>query len=150
MTRGDLHWYLGVEINRIGHQHISVSQGQYVRDMLEVHGVSDVKPASMPCDAGIVYVKRQQEEEMFDIEKYRKLIGSLLYLSVTSRPDICFIVNSLSRFVTDPSEIHWNAAKRLLRYLKRSIDFALHDHYDAELGDGILYSYTVIQIGVVA
>ena len=51
---------------------------------------------------------------------YRQLVGSLQYLSLT-RPDISFTVNKLSQFMHQPSESHWQALKRLLRYLKAII-----------------------------
>ena len=46
-----------------------------------------------------------------------KLVGSLIYLN-TTRPDITFVVGILSRFMHHPCEGHWNAAKRVLKYLK--------------------------------
>ena len=56
---------------------------------------------------------------------YRELVGSLLYLARCTRPDIAFAVNALSRFSTSPGRPHWTAAKRVLRYLKGSIDRAV-------------------------
>ena len=55
---------------------------------------------------------------------YRSLIGSLLYLT-TSRPDILFAVSVLSRFMHSPSEKHFSAAKRVLRYIKGTIDLGV-------------------------
>lgn len=51
-----------------------------------------------------------------DPRKYRQLIGSLQYLQFT-RLDIAYAVNRLSQFMHQPTEDHWQAAKRLLRYL---------------------------------
>jgi hypothetical protein len=48
---------------------------------------------------------------------YAELVGALLYLSVMTRPDIAFAVGGLSRFMSSPTVEHWNAAKRVLRYL---------------------------------
>ena len=48
--------------------------------------------------------------------RYRALVGSLLYLSCHTRPDISFAVGVLPRFVERPSVIHWKAGKRVLRY----------------------------------
>ena len=51
---------------------------------------------------------------------YKQLIGELLWIGTIARPDICFAVNTLARYAKEPKEIHWEAAKRVLRYLKGS------------------------------
>lgn len=48
---------------------------------------------------------------------HRQLIGALIHLSNTVRPDIAFAVNYLSRFIESPVLSHWNAAKLILKYL---------------------------------
>ncbi|XP_070017729.1 secreted RxLR effector protein 161-like [Nicotiana sylvestris] len=55
---------------------------------------------------------------------YRKIIGSLLYLTA-SRPDIVFSVGLCARFQANPKESHVNAVKRILRYVKSTIDLCL-------------------------
>ena len=50
--------------------------------------------------------------------QYLELVGSLMYLSVATRPDITHSVNVLSQFNENPNEEHWGAPKRVLRYLK--------------------------------
>jgi hypothetical protein len=57
--------------------------------------------------------------------EFRSIIGGLQYLSLT-RPDICFAVNKLSQFMHQPIVTHWSAAKRLLRYLKKTIFLGIH------------------------
>ena len=57
---------------------------------------------------------------------YRQAIGSLLYLSTISRPDISFAVNYLSRFSSKPKNSHWKMIKRVFQYLKGSIHFGIH------------------------
>lgn len=56
---------------------------------------------------------------------YRKLVGSLQYLAFT-RPDVSFGFNRLAQFMHSPSEIHWQALKRVLRYLKGTIHHGLY------------------------
>ena len=64
--------------------------------------------------------------EMSEIHpQYRSLVDNLLYMSVVSRPDISFIVSSLSQFLSNPGKDHWIAAKRVLRSLKGSSDLGL-------------------------
>jgi hypothetical protein len=60
-----------------------------------------------------------------DPTPYRKLVGSLQYLAFT-RPDVSFAVNRLSQFMHSPSQLHWQALKRVLRYLKGTIHHGLY------------------------
>jgi hypothetical protein len=75
---------------------------------------------------------------------YRMAIGQLLYLTTKTRPDIVVAVRFLSRKVASPTELHWAAVKRLLRYLSGTQDYGIHispqsdtlvDHADADWGD---------------
>jgi len=60
--------------------------------------------------------------EKADASLYRSLTGSLLYLTAT-RPDILYVTSLLSRFMQSPSQIHFGAAKRILKYLRGTIDY---------------------------
>lgn len=62
-----------------------------------------------------------------DPTPYRKLVGGRQYLSLT-RPDISYTVNRLSQYMHSPSELHWTALKRVLRYLKGTIYHGLFLH----------------------
>ncbi len=55
---------------------------------------------------------------------YKQLIGSLMYL-VNTRPDICFAVNTLSRFMVESKRVHWVAARHILRYLRGTVGYVL-------------------------
>jgi hypothetical protein len=61
---------------------------------------------------------------MVDNTTYRQLIGILIYLTNT-RPDLSYAVNILSRFMQQPRDNHWNAAKRVLRYIQGTKYFGL-------------------------
>ncbi|KAK6119904.1 hypothetical protein DH2020_046351 [Rehmannia glutinosa] len=63
--------------------------------------------------------------KVVDQTRYRALIGSLLYLTA-SRPDITFAVGKLSQFLHAPTDNHWIACKRVLRYLKGSKYMGVH------------------------
>jgi hypothetical protein len=65
---------------------------------------------------------------------YHRLVGSLNYLT-TTRPNIAYSVNILSQFMAKPFEIHWKTAKKVLRYLKGTINFGIMytDEFDVEL-----------------
>jgi hypothetical protein len=56
---------------------------------------------------------------------YREAVGSLNWASVGTRPDISFVVGTLSQFLENPGEVHWEAVKRVFRYLKGTKDLRL-------------------------
>ena len=62
--------------------------------------------------------------ESVDATMYHQMIGSLMYLKNT-RPDICFDVNTLIQFLTNPRYVHLNAAKHILRYLRGMVDYGI-------------------------
>lgn len=91
---GRLHHCLGLEFNEKDRV-IHISQTGYVNDILKRFGMESCKPAATPLDAN---QKLTQAKEPLNDESYpyRELIGSLMYLALGTRPDICFAVNSLS------------------------------------------------------
>ena len=85
----------------------------------------DCNPAPTPMIARLSAVNSGEKRDAEDHELYRTLVGSLLYLSCWSRPDISFAVSELSRFVAAPGHEHLVAAKHLLRYLKGTNDLGI-------------------------
>lgn len=70
-------------------------------------------------------LKKEDGAQKQDDKAYRSLVGSLLYL-IAIHPDIVFVVNYLSRFIQSPSQIHFVAVKRVLRYLKGTVEFGIY------------------------
>jgi hypothetical protein len=81
------------------------------------------KPASSPCPAGSK-LSKYDGDPLPDFTEYRQVVGALLYCTLT-RPEIAFSVNQLCQHMHSPSTTHWSAAKRVLRYLKNTIDHGL-------------------------
>jgi len=79
---------------------------------------------SLPLSLSMCPQTEAEKQEMRSIP-YRSLVGCLIYLSNTTRPDICYIVNRLARFLSNPGKQHWQAAKKVLRYLKGTHDLGL-------------------------
>ncbi|KAK9130140.1 hypothetical protein Sjap_010627 [Stephania japonica] len=104
-----------VSRSRIG---ISVSQRKYTLDLLKETGMLRSKPSETPMEPNL---KLDAKEEEADVDKgrYQRLVGKLIYLANT-RPDICFAVSLVSRFMSRPKESHMEAVFRILRYLKGS------------------------------
>jgi hypothetical protein len=75
------------------------------------------------------WYEKKMNEASTDLGKidphlYRQLIGSLMYL-VNTRPDICYVVNILSQFTSQPRQTHWIVAKHVLRYLRGTVGYGL-------------------------
>jgi hypothetical protein len=78
------------------------------------------KPISIPMSTSIK-LSRFEDSTIANPTLYKSTIGSLQYLSI-SRPDIAFPVNKVSQFMQDPRDSHWTTLKRILRYLKSTIN----------------------------
>jgi hypothetical protein len=62
--------------------------------------------------------------ELIDATMYRQIIGSLMYLTNTW-PYICFVVNTMSQYLVEPKRVHLVAAKHVMKYLKRTLEYGL-------------------------
>jgi hypothetical protein len=76
--------------------------------------------------------------ELVGVTLYTQIIGLLMYLTNT-RPDICFVVNTLSQYLVEPRSVHLVAANHVMRYLKGLLDYGLYYTGD---NDFKLFSYT--------
>ena len=83
------------------------------------------KPVSTPVDTSTKLLKATDEDQCVDQQLYQSAIGSLLCLSVGTRPDITYSVSTMARFSAKPTKQHWTALKRIMRYLKGTIDFGI-------------------------
>ena len=86
--------------------------------------MKDTKGASAPMVAS--YLKHDGEHNVLSKnEQYRQAVGALLYIAITTRPDITAAVNILCRSVGKSCQRDWNAVKEVMRYLKQSADLKL-------------------------
>lgn len=109
-------------------KYLTVDQTKYIQDLLHRFNMSDCNGVRTPMDPNQVFTKPcpSDSETRVDVNiPYQEAIGSLLYVSQGTRPDINFAVNYLSRFNNNYNQSHWNAVKRIMRYLKATIDTKL-------------------------
>ena len=127
---GELKYFLGIEVV-YGKSGIYLMQRKYLLDVLFRFGMSECKPLTQPIDTNTKLCS-SDGEILEDATTYRSIIGSLIYASIT-RPDLCYVVGVLSQFMQAPTNEHLNAAKRVLRYIKHTINHALFYKCDEEL-----------------
>lgn len=114
---GPVKHYLGLQLERDLEGNFMISQSTYINKVIEETGLSDAKESKMALNPS--YNKSGAEEELLLNNKvYQKVIGSLLYLAVNSRPDISASISILARKVCKPNKEDWLELKRVLRYLK--------------------------------
>ena len=88
----------------------------------------DCKAITTPMASNMKLLSDASSETV-DATMYHQMSGSLMYLTNT-RPDICFVVNTLSQYLTDPRHVHLTAAKHILRYLKGMVDYGINYKID--------------------
>lgn len=109
-------------------------QKKYIADLLHKTNMLTAKPASTPMSPH-PKLSLLSGTALDDAKEYRTVLGSLQYLYFT-RLDITFDVNRLSQFMHRPTDLHWQAVKRVLRYLAGTVshgiflraDIPLHVH----------------------
>ena len=104
---------------------IWIGQPAYTENLLKRFGMQDSKPTSTPVDVNSKLQPATKQDETFNHTEYQSAVGSLMYLAVSTRPDIAYAVNNLARFNSNPQKVHWTAMKRVLRYLKGTINHGI-------------------------
>jgi len=114
-------WWLGIKVDHDREAGtLKISQEQYILNLLKDYSMSDCKSVSTPAEPNSKLVKTPDDEKDKEALKfpYRQLVGALLWIARTCRPDIIYAVNKLGSHCNNPNTSHVIAAKRVLRYLK--------------------------------
>ena len=128
---GDIHWLLGVKITRDRQNRtITLSQGAYIESILNDFGMADCKPTLTPMDPGALLSHEQcpktpREQLEMQGHPYARLLGKVMYAYLISFPQLTFAVRTLAQFMHNPGKPHWEALKRVLRYLQGAKDSVL-------------------------
>ncbi|XP_031288187.1 uncharacterized protein LOC116146890 [Pistacia vera] len=119
---GKLHYFLGIAVHHTPYG-LLLNQSTYAQDLLVKYGMQNFNPFSTPMILGSKLAF--EDNPLLDQPSiYRSLIGALQYLTLT-RPDLSFVVNKLSQFLKAPTVNHWQACKRILRYVQGTIHHGL-------------------------
>eukprot|EP00261_Vitis_vinifera_P040707 XP_019081950.1 PREDICTED: uncharacterized protein LOC109124308 [Vitis vinifera] len=112
---GVLKYFLGIEVARSS-AGLFLCQRKYTLDIVSEAGLLGAKPCGFPIEQNH-RLRLANGELLSNPESYRRLVGRLIYLAVT-RPDLAYSVHILSQFMQEPRIEHWEAALRVVRYLK--------------------------------
>jgi hypothetical protein len=116
--------YLNINV-KFSDGNIEIYQSKYINFMLNRFGLQDCNPATIPLTPGL---KFQADGELINETEFRGIIGSLLYASRCTRPDVTFATAFLSQFSVGPRRCHLTAAYRVLKYFKNKEHFSVKFH----------------------
>ena len=106
----------------------TIDQRQYLMSVLDRFGMKDCNSVSTPMGNGGKFKKLSVADEAVETQRYQGVIGSLIYASICTRPDLSYSVGVLCQFMSKPGTDHWVALKRMLRYIKGSLNLGLVFH----------------------
>lgn len=105
---------------------MKIDQSAFIRDLVIEEGLTECNANVIPMKAGsaIEMIEPDNYEET-ELRKYQRLIGKLMYLACGTRPDIAFAVEQLSKHNADPRKGHLRAVKKVVPYLKGTMQMGL-------------------------
>jgi hypothetical protein len=127
---GSVHFFLGIKVKSTT-MSILLSQHKYALYIIQRAGMASCKPVDTPMFAssklGLVLGTLYSDPTW-----YCQIVGALQYLTFT-RPDICYAVNKVCQVMHAPTEDHWSAVKRIMRYLQATTTYGLYITRDSLL-----------------
>jgi hypothetical protein len=120
---GLMHYFLGLEVQQ-SLEMIFLNQGKYAVEILKRFEMLECKSMNAPMETKLKLLVNASSE-LIDTTLYRQIIGSLMYLTNT-KPDICFVVKTLSQVLVEPRRVHLVVEKHVMRYLKGTLDCGYH------------------------
>lgn len=123
---GVMNFFLGIQVQQNANS-ITLSQATYVKQLLETFEMHQCNVVPTPSCPSVKFTPLDfpNPPTIPPPFPYRQAVGKLLYASGGTRPDISQAVGNVSRYMHNPGEKHWNAVKRIMRYLRGTADNAL-------------------------
>jgi len=149
---GPAKYVLGIQVVRGSHGEVKLTQEAYAKEVLKRFGMENCKSVSTPIVPSPPLSKEmspqtEEEREQMKVHPYRRAVGSLMDLMTGTRPDLATAVSQVSRYSQDPGEAHWQAVKRILRYLQGTVSLGLVYHRGESKEDGMLLGYCDADLG---
>ncbi len=103
---GEIHYILGMTIERdVDGKWLVMHQKQYVHDVIEKYGLSEANTVATPADAHVQLKKENGYSKLVDATRYQSMVGSLLYTTVATRPNIAQAVGAVAKFAPSPVKL---------------------------------------------
>ncbi|XP_014511425.1 uncharacterized protein LOC106770113 [Vigna radiata var. radiata] len=117
-----MRYFLGIEViqSDIG---IFICQRHYAREMLARFNMTEFNPVCNPIVSGTV-LSKDDEGTLVDATKFKQVVGSLMYLTVTQL-DVMFRGSLINRYMATPKASHLATTKQILRYVKGTIEYSI-------------------------
>ena len=144
VDKGPIHYVLGMVINRDRESRtLTISQPEYLRSVLARFNMDNCNPVATPLEVGRNFRRTAEDEEKADISLYQQAIGCLTYASLISRPDIAVATRTMAQYMSNPSRCHWSGVKRILRYIKGTLEHGLvFSSTDNSSSDNVLVGFS--------
>lgn len=119
---------------------INLDQQKYAELVLRRFNMFDCDPVKLPSDPNQKLTREMSPSSENEIKQmgtipYQEAVGSILYLAQCTRPDISFAITNVSQFNKNPGLAHWRAVKRILRYIKGTLNCKLTFARDSKYED---------------
>jgi len=119
---GQMRFFLGIEvIQRL--DGIFICQRKYAAEVLNRFGIENYNSVCNPIVPG-QKIGKDENGTKVDATLYKQIVGTLTYL-IATRPNLMFVVSLISHFMACPTQQHFAAAKRVLRYLKGTMNYGV-------------------------
>lgn len=119
---GRMRHFLGIEVVQRD-DGIFICQRKYADEVIKRFGMQNFNHVGNPMVPG-QKIGRDEAGVKVDPTLYKQMVGSLMYLTAT-RPDLMFVVSLISRFMSNPTQLHFAAIKRIMRYLKGTMEYGI-------------------------
>jgi len=117
-----------------------LTQRKYTKDILNKTKMAESKPKGIPLEVN-AKISKEGDDKMENPGVFAEVLGMLLYLSTSTRPDLAYAVGLLARFMATPRQEHWSRVKQVLQYLRKTAnrglmlgggDFKLEGYCDSD------------------
>jgi hypothetical protein len=142
---GELHYFINIEVIQ-SPKGIWLLQRQYALNKLSEYGMMGCKPISIPLEQN-VKLSADEGNLVEDTTMYRRIVGSLIYMTIT-RPDLNYAIRIVNQFMQTPRKPHLDVVRRILRYIKHTLQceifhetksqLQVHGYTDVDWADNVL------------